>query len=73
MDPILSYLNQIPGVLRVQGYVDDTTLVGDTRESFSGFMTSVNCVHTCCLQVLKSIRTPAGELLLSTRLPVHVH
>ena len=33
MDPILSYLNQIPGVLRVQGYVDDTTLVGDTRES----------------------------------------
>ena len=33
MDPILVYLHQIPGVLRVQGYVDDTTLVGDTRES----------------------------------------
>ena len=26
MDPILHYLNCIPGVLMVQGYVDDTTL-----------------------------------------------
>ena len=33
MDPILVYLHQIPGVIRVQGYVDDSTLVGDTRES----------------------------------------
>ena len=33
MDPVLSYLHRIPGVIRVQGYVDDTTLVGDTRES----------------------------------------
>ena len=30
MDPILSYLNRVPGVLTVQGYVDDTTLAGDT-------------------------------------------
>ena len=30
MDPILTYLNRIPGVLTVQGYVDDTTLAGDT-------------------------------------------
>ena len=30
MDPVLTYLNRIPGVLTVQGYVDDTTLAGDT-------------------------------------------
>ena len=27
MDPVLHYLNKIPGVIVVQGYVDDTTLV----------------------------------------------
>ena len=26
MDPLFTYLNQIPGVLAVQGYVDDTTI-----------------------------------------------
>ena len=30
MDPALTYLNRIPGMLTVQGYVDDTTMVGDT-------------------------------------------
>ena len=30
MDPILTYLNRIPGMLTVQGYVDDTTMAGDT-------------------------------------------
>ena len=30
MDPVLTYLNRIPGMLTVQGYVDDTTMVGDT-------------------------------------------
>ena len=30
MDPVLTYLNRIPGMLAVQGYVDDTTMVGDT-------------------------------------------
>ena len=30
MDPILTYLNKVPGVLTVQGYVDDTTMAGDT-------------------------------------------
>ena len=30
MDPILTYLNRFPGTLMVQGYVDDTTMAGDT-------------------------------------------
>ena len=30
MDPVLTYLNRIPGMLTVQGYVDDTTMAGDT-------------------------------------------
>ena len=30
MDPVLTYLNRIPGMLAVQGYVDDTIMVGDT-------------------------------------------
>ena len=31
MDPLFVYLNRIPGVLSVQGYVDDTTIVGDAQ------------------------------------------
>ena len=30
MDPVLTYLNRVPGMLTVQGYVDDTTMAGDT-------------------------------------------
>lgn len=30
MDPVLTYLNRIPGMLTVQEYVDDTTMAGDT-------------------------------------------
>ena len=29
MDPLFTYLNEISGVLAVQGYVDDTTIAGD--------------------------------------------
>ena len=29
MDPLFTYLNRIPGVLSVQGYIDDTTIAGD--------------------------------------------
>ena len=32
MDPLFTYLNQIPGVLAVQGYVDDTTIAGDGQD-----------------------------------------
>ena len=28
MDPVLTYLNRVPGMLTVQGYVDDTTMAG---------------------------------------------
>ena len=30
MDPVLTYLNRVPDMLTVQGYVDDTTMAGDT-------------------------------------------
>ena len=32
MDPLFTYLNRIPGVLSVQRYVDDTTIVGDAQD-----------------------------------------
>ena len=31
MDPLFTYLNRIPGVLSVQGYIDDTTIAGDAQ------------------------------------------
>ena len=33
MDPVFHYLNRIPGVISVQGYVDDTTIVGLTEDA----------------------------------------
>ena len=33
MDPVFHYLNLIPGVISVQGYVDDTTIVGSTEDA----------------------------------------
>ena len=47
MDPVFHYLNSIPGVLTVQGYVDDTTIVGST-EDFSWIRKVSNCY--CCLK-----------------------
>ena len=35
MDPILQYLNCVPGILCVQGYVDDTTMSGDTKDDLN--------------------------------------
>ena len=32
MDPLFVYLNRIPGVITVQGYVDDTTTIGDAQD-----------------------------------------
>ena len=31
MDPLFTYLNRIPGVISVQGYIDDTTIVGNSQ------------------------------------------
>ena len=31
MDPLFTYLNRIPGVLSVQGYIDDTTIAGNAQ------------------------------------------
>ena len=33
MDPVFHYLNRIPGVISVQGYVDDTTIVGSAENA----------------------------------------
>ena len=33
MDPVFHYLNEIPGVISVQGYVDDTTIVGSAENA----------------------------------------
>ena len=44
MDPILHYLHRIPGVIAVQGYVDDTTLVGDDVDQFEWLA----CVGRLC-------------------------
>ena len=32
MDPLFVYLNRIPGVITVQGYVDDTTIIGNAQD-----------------------------------------
>ena len=42
MDPLFTYLNQIPGVLAVQGYVDDTTIAGDGED-----LAWIGNVETC--------------------------
>ena len=42
MDPLFTYLNQIPGVLAVQGYVDDTTIAGDGQD-----LTWIGQVESC--------------------------
>ena len=42
MDPLFTYLNQIPGVLAVQGYVDDTTNAGDGQD-----LTWIEQVESC--------------------------
>ena len=42
MDPVFHYLNQIPGVISVQGYVDDTTIIGLTEDA-----TWLRKVSTC--------------------------
>ena len=54
MDPILTYLNRIPGVLTVQGYVDDTTLAGDTAPG----MQWLTDVWTIC----KKLRTAGIQI-----------
>ena len=48
MDPVLTVLNRIPGVITVQGYIDDTTLAGRGH--------SVDWVNTCW-QMLMRLKT----------------
>ena len=58
MDPVLTYLNRIPGMLTVQGYVDDTTMVGDTTAG-------MQCLQMPGIYALASDR-PASELMSIT-------
>ena len=48
MDPVLTVLNRIPGVISVQGYIDDTTLAG--RGDSIGWATS-------CWRLLMRLKT----------------
>ena len=58
MDPLFTHLNRIPGVLSVQGYIDDTTIAGnaqclewlvDVSQCYSSLRTAGFVVdpHTC--------------------------
>ena len=42
MDPLFVYLNHIPGVITVQGYVDDTTIIGNAQDP-DWLTTAANC------------------------------
>ena len=70
MDPLFTYLNRIPGVLSVQGYIDDTTIAGDAQclewldnvsERYSslrsaGFIVDPHCCFRACVTTRN--RTP---------------
>ena len=43
MDPLFTYLNRIPGVISVQGYVDDTTIAGDNPGCWMLFQSPYCC------------------------------
>ena len=71
MDPLFTYLNQIPGVLAVQGYVDDTTIAGDGQD-----LAWIGNVETCyqALQTAGFVIDPhacyfAGAVIFNRALP----
>ena len=45
MDPVLTVLNRVPGVITVQGYIDDTTLAGRGH--------SISWIDACWQLVMK--------------------
>ena len=53
MDPVLTVLNRIPGVITVQGYIDDTTLAG--RGHSVGWVDS-------CWQLLMKLKTAGIQI-----------
>ena len=61
MDPLFTYLNRIPGVISVQGYVDDTTIAGDAQNL--EWLTQV-------AECYSNLRT-AGSSLVFSSLPHH--
>ena len=80
MDPVFHYLNRIPGVISVQGYVDDTTIVGLTEDpswlrkvstcygrlKSAGFVVDGHsCYRSCLNSCMKySARVVPGDELL---------
>ena len=63
MDPLFTYLNQIPGVLAVQGYVDDTTIAEDGQD-----LAWIENVESCyqALQTAGFVLMPLGREPFST-------
>ena len=77
MDPLFVYLNRIPGVITVQGYIDDTTIIGNAQdpdwlitgtECYQGLTTAgfVMDQHSCfrgCLTTLNKFPSRTVALL----------
>ena len=65
MDPVLTYLNRIPGMLAVQGYVDDTTMVETPLLVCNGFQMPGIYAPAFDLPASKLMSTTAGKLVVS--------
>lgn len=64
MDPLFVYLNRIPGVISVQGYVDDTTIIGNAQNPDWMIQTAIRILPRHDLLWI-SIRV-FGDVLLHT-------
>ena len=75
MDPLFTYLNRIPGVISVQGYVDDTTIAGDAQDlewltqvsacyaslRTAGFVVDSHSCFRACLTIHNRLRPTLSE------------
>ena len=72
MDPIYHYLNRIPRVMSVQGYIDDNTIAGPGHDI--AWVGRVHYCYQCCstagFQIdqhsMRKIQTQVGSKILST-------
>ena len=68
MDPIYHYMNRIPRVLSVQGYIDDNTLQ-DQDMTLPGSVESTNAINVVGRQGFKLTSIPVGKLSAPTVSP----